>query len=109
MNLILSASKAAIEAARSGETAKARWAAATILGGGITLLGASKTAPMAVRAIRKDGSEVEFITTSSGSVQFDRLPEEVREALCAGKRILIKDAQVEAADALADGEMLELA
>jgi hypothetical protein len=109
MNLILSASKQAIEAARSGDAAKAKWAAATIHNGGLALLGASRIAPKAIRATRKDGSEVVFSTTSSGTVQFDRLPEEIREALCAGKRILIKDARVEAADALADGEMIDLA
>jgi len=109
MNLILSANKQAVEAAKSGEAAKARWAAATILGGGITLLGASKTTPKVVRAIRKDGSEVSFMTSSSGSVQLAALPEAIREALLAGKRILIKDARIEAAQALTDGEMIELA
>jgi hypothetical protein len=109
MNLILSASKAAVEAARSGEPAKARWAAATVIGGGLTLLGASKTTPKVVRAIRKDGSQVEFVLTCSGSVQFERLPEAVREALCAGKRVLIKDAHVEAAQAILDSEIDNLA
>lgn len=109
MDLVLSAGKSAVEAYKSGEASRIAWAAAKITGGGVALLGASKENPKAVTATRKDGkTKVSFTVISSGSVQFDRLPEDVRDALLEGKSVLMKDAKAEAATAMGDGSTIEL-
>ena len=108
-NLVLVLGAAALGAVKSGDATKKSWAAATIKGGGLALLGTSAARPSLVSGKRKDGSAIQFQTSSSGSVAFSALPEDVRAALESGKGVLIRDPKVEAGSALESGESIELA
>jgi hypothetical protein len=107
-NLVLVLGQAALGAVKSGDPVKKSWAAATIKGGGLSLLGTSAQRPAKVSGKRKDGSVVEFQTSSSGSVAFAGLPADVQAALIGGKGVLIRDPKVEAGQALTDGEVIDL-
>lgn len=107
-NLVLVLGAAALGAVQSGDPVKKNWAAATIKGGGLALLGTSAVRPAKVSGTRKDGTPVEFQTISSGSVAFSALPGDVQAALASGKGVLIRDPKVEAGQALTDGETIDL-